>query len=47
MMVPEPINKFDRKIIKICKCVCCFYDVLLPTISSQHYTYACVNNKML
>ena len=39
MMVPESMNKFDRKISKICKYICCFYDVLLPNISSQHYTY--------
>ena len=25
--------------IKICMYICCFYDVLLPNISSQHYAY--------
>ena len=38
-MVFEPVIKFFSKIVKICKYIYCFYDVSLPSICSQNYTY--------
>lgn len=40
LFVQLTLNKgTSSDFIKICMYICCFYDVLLPNISSQHYAY--------